>query len=102
MENQENINIDNVNTETAADNRQTFTPNYAAPATKPRKVVRIKKSKTQLTMESDLRRGIKVKSFKLHKDEIAEFERVTRMNNMTNRAMLVLMMNEFKKNHGIE
>lgn len=97
MENQENTNIENVN---ATENSQTITANYTAP--KPRKIVRVKKSKTQLTMESDLRRGIKVKSFKLHKDEIAEFERVTRMNNMTNRAMLVLMMNEFKKNHGIE
>ena len=99
MDNQDNGYF-NANT-TTTDNAG-FQPSVVPSNPTRKKVVRIKKSKTQLTMESDLRRGIKVKSFKLHKDEIAEFERVTRMNNMTNRAMLVLMMNEFKKNHGIQ
>lgn len=60
------------------------------------------KTLTQIQADSDARRGIKLKAFKLPIETIEDFERVAKQQGMAHNALLIAALEAYKKQEGIE
>lgn len=59
------------------------------------------KTRNQIQTESDARRGVKLKAFKLPIAVIDDFERIAAQQGLTNNALLIAALEAYKKQENI-